>query len=129
METVELLSRLVPSLALIVGALLLVRRWARKGGGRAHAGIRVLARTGLTRGAVVAVVEVGEQRYLVGASDQGVSLLGELTEQELPEQLLDTAATEAPRQLSDRPRMGLIDRLRDMTVRTHLERSIRAPGG
>jgi flagellar protein FliO/FliZ len=128
-ESVELLSRLVPSLALIVGALLLVRRWAQRGSGGGNAGIRVLARAGLTRGAMVAVVEVGEQRYLVGASEHGVSLLSEVPDSELPEELLQDAAMDVPLPQLDRPRMGLIDRLRDMTVRTHLERSIRAPGG
>lgn len=127
-ESVEVLARLVPTLALIVGALLLVRRWGQRGGALQSAGIKVLARAGLTRGAMVAVVEVGGQRYLVGASEQGVSLLGQVDEHELPEELLQVAAMEAPHAHHDRPRMGMIDRLREMTVRTHLKGSIRAPG-
>ncbi|QBI21248.1 hypothetical protein ER308_17840 [Egibacter rhizosphaerae] len=92
-EAVEVASRLLPSLALIVGALLLLRRWARRGAVQAGAGIKVLARTGLTRGASVAVVELGSRRFLVGASEHGVSLLAELEGQET----VDAAAQEAPK--------------------------------
>lgn len=127
-ESVDVLARLVPTLAVIVGALLLARRWAQRGATAHSAGIKVLARAGLTRGAMVAVVDVGGRRYLVGASEQGVALLGQLEEHELPEELLQAAATDAPQDIGDRPRMGLVDRLREMTVRTHLERPIRAPG-
>lgn len=137
---IDVLARLAPALALIVGALLLVRRWAQRGASSSGAGIKVLARTGLTRGAMVAVVEIGGSRYLVGASEHGVSLLSELPEDALSDAAHTTttatacssapsAATDAPRELAprDRPRMGPIDRLRQMTIRTHLERSIRVP--
>lgn len=140
----DVLGRLLPSLALIVGALLLVRRWSQRGGARrAAGGVRVLARTGLSRGAVVAVVAVGSRHFLVGATDREVSLLGELDEGELaapagPSQAAATAgdldpdlarATDGRAASLDRPRMGLVDRLRAMTVRTHLERPIRASSG
>ena len=128
-ESAELLGRLLPSLALIVGALLVVRRWAQRGTRGTGEEIRVRARAGLTRGAMVAVIEIGDQRYLVGASEHGVSLLGELGADALPTYVPEEAATDAPPPTPDRPRMGPIDRLRDMTVRTHLERPIRAPGG
>lgn len=138
----DVLARLLPSLALIVGALLLLRRWSRRAGGgvRPGGGVRVLSRTGVARGAVLAVVAVGERRFLVGAGDHGVSLLGELAAADLDPR--EPGATElepavtpsAPAHATDwraptldRPWMGLVDRLRAMTVRTHLERPIRAP--
>lgn len=78
MTTLDVLARTLPSLAMIVGALLVLRHWARRGGGNNNTGVRVLTRTGLAKGAVVAVVAVGERRLLVGASEHGVSLLTEL---------------------------------------------------
>ncbi len=42
-------------------------------------GLRVLSRTALSRSAVVAVVGVGERRLLVGAGDQGVHLIADVT--------------------------------------------------
>jgi len=42
-------------------------------------GLRVLSRTALSKNSVVAVVAVGERRLLVGAGDQGVHLLTEVT--------------------------------------------------
>lgn len=183
---IDVVTRLLPSLALIVGLLLLVRRWAQRSARSNGAGITVLARAGLTKGAMVAVVEINDRRYLVGASEHGVSLLSELDDgEETAESLigalgatattseghaagaspagLDNAeldleaataaaaptagrkvraggglahahqlfstAKDAPSASTprDRPRMGPIDRLRHMTVRTHLERPIRAP--
>lgn len=53
-------------------------------------GLRVLSRTALSKNSVVAVVAVGERRLLVGAGDQGVHLLTEVTGAE------DDAALGAP---------------------------------
>jgi flagellar biogenesis protein FliO len=139
----DLLGRLLPSLALIVGALLLVRRWARRsaGVGSGHA-LQVLARTGLTRGAVLVIVAVGARRFLVGATDHGVALLSELEEGEGGEfapltnpgvdaagGLVPSRATDRRAAVTSRPWMGLVDRLRAMTVRTHPERPTRAHHG
>jgi flagellar biogenesis protein FliO len=155
MDPVESLGRLVLSLGLIVGVLLLVRHWAQRsrgltGGG---AGIRVVARTALTRTSVVAVVEADGRRFLIGAADQGVRLLGELEPDDTQAALAVQASTGAvPATRSTRstrtaapngafasptdggtlrstarPRMGLLDRLRGMTVRTHVDRPIRVP--
>lgn len=131
----EILGRLLPSLAVIVGALLLVRRWARRQGG-ATRGMRVVARTGVARGAIVAVVAVGSRRFLVGAGEHGVSLLTELDEDDLGGDPADgsplssdspySAATDTAAARTAGPRMGLVDRLRAMTVRTHLEGPPRA---
>lgn len=142
MTGVDALLRLLPSLALIVGALLLLRHWAQKGRAGSSTPMRVLSRTSVTRGSVLAVVEVGERRLLVGAAEQGVNLLAELDpapdlaadtpvrpiaaapaapatdRQGLLEQLRHTTLT-STRPLSDeRPRMAPLDRLRHLTVRT-----------
>ena len=122
------LARIIPTLVLIVGALLLVRRWAQRGGGLgANDGVKVLSRTGLTRGSVLAIVEVAGHRYLLGASDQGVRMLTEL---EADDTLGALAPPVAPRAMersaiaasAQGPWMGLVNRLQQMTVRSHPSR-------
>lgn len=78
MSGADALVRMLPSLAIIVGALLLLRHWAQKGRGGSAEPLRVLSRAGIGKGSVVAVVEVGHRRLLVGAADQGIRLLVEL---------------------------------------------------
>lgn len=77
-SALDALARMIPALAVIIGGLLLVRRWSQRGGVRVDSGIRVLARTGVSRGAIVAVVQVGARRFFVGAGEHGVTLLSEL---------------------------------------------------
>jgi flagellar biogenesis protein FliO len=127
----EFLARMAPPLALIVGSLLLLRRWASKGRGGVGTGPRVLGRTGVTRNAVVAVVDAGGRRFLVGAGDHGVNLLAELDqdasalgEGETIDLVTNAETDSAPARPAfaiDRPWMGLIHRLQQMTVRTHLQ--------
>jgi flagellar biogenesis protein FliO len=123
--------RLSVSLLVLVGGLLVVRRWSRNGGrpsrrlaGSTRTPIRVTGRAGITRHASVAVVEVDGLRFLVGAGEHGVNLLAELpTPLDLggvpdtvdlvstPDVLTDPSA-------SDQPRMGLVARLQRSTLRT-----------
>lgn len=160
----ELIIRLVVGGGVVVGALLALR-WAQARGMTARGGpeLRIVGRTGLTRQALVAVVEVDGRRWLVGAADQGVSLLAELGPGEGPADIttalgdvgdalppagdeprtttrsgapprrtrpallaphLGVHRTDAP---THGPRIGPLDRLRAMTVRTHLREPIRDP--
>jgi flagellar biosynthetic protein FliO len=126
----DVLGRMLPSLALIVGALLLVRRWAQRGGrALGDSGVRVLGRTAVTRNAVVAVVEIAGRRFLVGAGDQSVTLLSELDPAApvggptIPLSAGTDVAPARPAMPSDRPWMGLIHRLQLMTVRTALPKA------
>jgi flagellar biogenesis protein FliO len=91
--TMEILVRLGVSLGLIVGGLLVLRRWGRRPGRRVRGGITVETRTGLAKGASVAVVSVAGQRFLVGVTEHSVSLVAELE----PDVDLDAA----PSPLSD----------------------------
>lgn len=76
---IELTVRLIASLALVIGLLLLVTRWgSRRFAGRSDAPVRVLARQSLSRGSSVAVVAVGERMLVLGATEQSVRLLTEL---------------------------------------------------
>lgn len=113
-ELLSTLWRLVPPIVLIVGALVAVQRWSRTAG-TADGGLRVLARTGLTRSSVVAIVAVGHRRFLLGASEAGVRML-----EELEPLHVDQPGTEPT---PSRPRTGLVDRMRDRTVRVPVSRS------
>lgn len=140
--TLELARGLVPSL-LLIGVLLLVRRGVTRGriGGGGQE-LRVSSRTGLARGASVAVVEIDDRRFLVGASEHGVGLISELDpvttapdgaarEIVLPGSDSTRTTVSGPQDgwadthQDDGPRSGLVHRLQQMTVRTHVEEPLR----
>jgi flagellar biogenesis protein FliO len=148
---------------LLLGALVATPLVLRRLKASAPDGLRVLGRTALHKGAVVAVVAVGERRLVLGAGEKGVQLLTELsvdapaaadeppvttdltTEFTLgrtdaadptPHRSVGSAedALEAllgaPGSAGDTagPGIGLVDRLRAMTVRTTpTGRPIRVP--
>ena len=86
-STVELLVRLVFSLGVVLGLLLLAAKVARRNGrslripglgaigGRTEPTIKVVERHSITRSASLAVVQVGERTLVVGVTEHGVSLL------------------------------------------------------
>jgi flagellar biosynthetic protein FliO len=83
-DDLAVLARVTASLIVVVALAVLAARFARKAGVRGSgAGLRVVERTGLSREASVAVVEVGGRGLVVGVTAQGVSLLTELTAAEL----------------------------------------------
>lgn len=96
--------RLILSLLVVLGGLLAVRWWIGRGGLRLRSGLRVVSRASLGRNSTVAVVAVGDERYyLVGAGEQGISLLDRLD----PEIVASLeGGTDAP---SD-PLVDLVDR-------------------
>jgi flagellar protein FliO/FliZ len=66
------------ALAIVLGLMWLLTRLVRRPlGGRSAGVMAVLARQPLTRGASVAVVRVGRQAYVLGVTDQHVTLLAE----------------------------------------------------
>ncbi|GAB3860882.1 hypothetical protein GCM10028801_24210 [Nocardioides maradonensis] len=76
--------RLIGSLAIVVGLLFLMARFANKRFKSASgATVQVVARQSLTRSSGVAVLTVGSRVLLVGTTDQQVSLLAELDPEEL----------------------------------------------
>ena len=133
--------RLAVSLVVLIGGLLIVRRWSRNGrpgrrvSGAGRVPIRITGRAGIARGAQVAVIEVGRQRFLVGAGEHGVNLLAELPSSD-PLDAPDTVdlaehpdpfdphgadgVTDAftDPNASIQPRMGLVARLQRSTLRT-----------
>ncbi|RYB94246.1 hypothetical protein EUA93_07755 [Nocardioides oleivorans] len=80
----ELTVRLVVSLAIVVGLMLLLARLVGKRyGARDGAPVQVLHRQPLSRSASVAVVTVGGRVLVLGTTDHQVSLLTELDPDEL----------------------------------------------
>lgn len=94
----ELGVRLIGSLAVVVGLLLLVARFTnRRFRARTGAPIQVVSRQSLTRGSSVAVVTVGARVLVLGTTEQQVTLLAEVDPDEVgldPD--LDVLAAEAP---------------------------------
>ena len=97
---IELTVRLVFSLAVVLGLLLLCARLAgRRFQGRRDALVRVVHRQPISRNASVSIVSVGSRVLVLGATDQQVRLLAELDAgevEELPlEEDLDGETAEA----------------------------------
>jgi flagellar protein FliO/FliZ len=91
----ELTIRLVASLAVVVGLMLLLARLVGKRyGARAGAPVQVLHRQPLSRSSSVAVVTVGSRVLVVGTTDHQVSLLAELDPEELDTTDLEVDAEE-----------------------------------
>lgn len=156
----EIAVKLFAVTLVMVGGLLLAARANRSRGG-SGSGIRVTGRHGLSKGSVVAVVQVDGRRFLVGAGDNQISMLTELdpaAEVELTEADADAdgvpsvglgrtgntatrvagflaAARRQSRPLhrmersttTPGPRIGPVDRLRAMTVRSHVNDGERHP--
>jgi flagellar protein FliO/FliZ len=75
---IEVALRIFFSLAVVLLLMWGLARVARRPlSGRGGGALAVLARQPLTRGASVAVVRVGERAFVVGVTDQNVTLLAE----------------------------------------------------
>lgn len=111
---------MLPALVIFVGAPLVIW-WLRRSRDATPGSLRVVTRTALTRNGVVAVLETDGRRFLVGATDHGVSLLSELEAHGKPDDPptgVDTDDSAAgPIDIGPGPRTSPIDALRNMTVR------------
>ena len=80
----ELTIRLIVSLAIVVGLLMLLARFgARRFQGQSGALVRVVHRQALSRTSAVAVVTVGSRVLVLGTTEHQVSILTELEPEEL----------------------------------------------
>jgi flagellar protein FliO/FliZ len=103
MDMLGLVVRLVCSLALVLGLLLLIARFAgRRFQGRAGAPVQVLHRQPITRGSSVAVVTVGTRILVLGTTEQQVTLLTELEPDEIELEVADLPQDDAVP--TDRPK-------------------------
>lgn len=115
---------ILPALAVFVGGPILIW-WLRRGRASGGAALRVVARTALTRGSVVAVVESQGRRLLVGATDHGISVLSELDASDGA--TIDTDGAEPARPVPAGPRTSPLEAMRTMTLRSPARpRSFRA---
>jgi len=90
--------KLVGVLLLIVGVGVVARRWQTRGGNILGRQLKVVETVRLSPKQALHVVHVGERRLLIGATDQGISILSEL--EALP---LAVAQTPIPDDTSVRP--------------------------
>ena len=101
----ELLVRMVFSLAVVVGLLILISRVAAKRfAGRAGSPIEVLHRQALSKSASVAVVSVAGRVLVLGTTEQAVSVLTELDPTSLDgpaEEPADRSPSSSPAHLDD----------------------------
>ncbi len=85
----ELTVRLIASLAIVVGLLLLIAKvGGRRMRGRSGSLVQVVHRQPLSRGSAVAVVTVGSRVLVLGTTEQQVSVLTELDPDELAADLV-----------------------------------------
>lgn len=80
----ELTLRLLLSLGLVIGLLLMITKWgAKRQGMGGDALVQVVGKRALTRTTSVNVVMVGSRVLVLGTSEQGVEMLAELDPEEL----------------------------------------------
>jgi flagellar protein FliO/FliZ len=106
---IELAVRLVLSLSVVLGLLLLLARFGgRKFRGNRDAMVQVLHRQHLTRGSTISVVSVGSKVLVLGTTEQQVRVLTELDPDEVvvPEADLALEEIEQPRAISAVPSRG-----------------------
>lgn len=131
MSTADALLRLLPALAILLGALWAVKRVARRSG---SATSTVRNRTALTRSASLVTVEVDERLLVLGVTDHQINVVAELlsdtdlsTLTSRADPVTDTShdasleRTPARPASIPRPRTGLIANLRWVTSRASLD--------
>ena len=135
MSGVDIASNVIPALMIVIGAPLAIWFWTRRSRYSAVNRLRITDKAALGKGLWVAVVEIDDQRYLVGAGDGSVGLISQLADaapviDELAEtEEVDLGAVDPLSTLTnginERPRMGLVERLQHMTLRTPQSSSTR----
>jgi flagellar biogenesis protein FliO len=118
MIAVNVLTDILPGFGVVVAIPLVLWWYVRKSQSGRPNRLRITDKAALGKSTWVAVVEVDDQRFLVGAGESGVGLISELPA--LPEVVADPAtdADGSPLNgITEQPRIGLIRRLQLMTVR------------
>ncbi len=116
MIALNFVTDILPGFLVVIAAPLVLWWYVRKTRGTTSNRLRVSDKAALGKNTWVAVVEVDDKRFLVGAGETGVGLISEL--EALPEE--EPATDAAPSDLNgstEQPRIGLVRRLQLMTVR------------
>ena len=118
----DVLLRVLPAFLIVIGVPLGVFWWSRRVNAGPGQPLRVVAKATLGRNASVAVVNVGDHHYLVGASEHSVNLISELDDYETNNGTQVPATTAGalvpPSNTTEQPRMGFIRRIQQRTLRT-----------
>ncbi|MCP3996099.1 MAG: flagellar biosynthetic protein FliO [bacterium] len=126
---------LLPGLGVVITIPLVLWWYVRKSRGSTTNRLRISDKAPMGKNTWVAVVEVDDKRFLVGAGETGVGLISEL--EALPETVAEpaeeAAATTAiagngQNGITEQPRIGLVRRLQLMTVRGPAESPWRSFG-
>ena len=119
---INFFTDVLPGFAVVIAIPLVLWWYVRKTKGTTPNRLRISDKAALGKNTWVAVVEVDDKRFLVGAGESGVGLISEL--EELPVEELATEADESTVDASgvwngstEQPRIGLVRRLQLMTVR------------
>ncbi len=127
---INLFTEVVPALVIVFGAPVAIWWYMRRSRKGAVGRLQISDKAVLGKNVWVAVVEVDDKRFLVGAGESGVGLISEL--EALPETVAEPAeepATEPTNGITEQPRMGLVRRLQLMTVRSSAQQPWRSFGG
>ncbi|MCP4309123.1 MAG: flagellar biosynthetic protein FliO [bacterium] len=107
----------LPGLIIVIGAPLAIWWYMRRTRGSVAGRLKISEKAAMGKNVFVAVVEVDDKRFLIGAGESGVGLLSEL--EPLPEVVEEPAeeVADTTNGITEQPRIGLVRRLQLMTVR------------
>jgi len=130
---VNFFADVLPAFAIVFGAPVAIWWYMRRGRGSSVTRLRISDKAVLGKNVWVAVVEIDDKRFLVGAGESGANLISEL--EALPEVVEEPAEEPVAQQtdlsngITEQPRNGLVRRLQLMTVRGPAQTSWRSFGG
>lgn len=125
---INLFTEFLPALAIVCGAPLAIWWYTRRSRQGNPGRLQISDKAVLGKNLWVAVVNVDDKRFLVGAGESGVGLISEL--EALPEPVEEPAEEPATDMngITEQPRIGLIRRLQLMTVRSPAQNPWRSFG-
>ena len=80
MSGVDIASNVIPALMIVIGAPLGIWLWTRRNRNSSVNRLRITDKAALGKSLWVAVVEIDDQRFLVGAGDGSVGLISQLAD-------------------------------------------------
>lgn len=134
---VNFFADVLPAFAIVFGAPVAIWWYMRRSRGSGVTRLRISDKAVLGKNVWVAVVEIDDKRFLVGAGESGANLISELEAlPEVAEEPVEEAAEEPlagqanlSNGITEQPRTGLVRRLQLMTVRGTAQTPWRSFGG
>lgn len=125
---INLFTEFLPALAIVCGAPLAIWWYTRRNRKGNPGRLQITDKAVLGKNLWVAVVNVDDKRFLVGAGESGVGLISEL--ETLPQPVEEPAEEPVTDMngITEQPRIGLIRRLQLMTVRSPAQNPWRSFG-